>query len=77
MHCEIIEVVSVDDVTGYPCGEDASGRCCDCGAHLCDAHATYCETCKETFCSTCRAFHDRAYHQKKPAAEYRWRRKSA
>jgi hypothetical protein len=29
------------------------------------------------FCSTCLAFHHRAYHQKKTAADYRRHRKSA
>lgn len=75
MQCEIVEVASVEDATGYPSGSDASGRCRDCGAHLCDDHGESCERCNELFCSTCLAFHQMAYHQKKPAAEYRKYRK--
>jgi hypothetical protein len=77
MNCEIIEVASVEDATGYPCGNDASERCNDCGAHVCDAHGESCDSCTEVLCSTCLAFHNRAYHVKKPAAEYREQRKSA
>lgn len=77
MQCEIVEVVSVEDAAGYPCGNDASERCCDCGSYLCDSHANHCESCDEVFCATCLAFHNVAYHQKKPAADYRRYRKSA
>ena len=75
IRCEIVEVAYVEDAKGSDI--DASGRCCDCGVHVCDAHAQHCGTCDEQFCSTCLAFHDLAYHQKKPAAEYRKYRKSA
>ena len=77
MQCAIVEVSSVEDATGYPCGNEASKRCCDCDAHLCEAHGESCVSCDEVFCSTCLAFHKIAYHQKKPAAEYRRLRKSA
>jgi hypothetical protein len=77
MQCEIIEVASVEDATGYPCGTDATQRCCDCDAHICDDHAESCDACNDVFCSTCLAFHLRTYHQKKPASEYRRFRKSA
>ena len=77
MHCEIIAVSHVEDAEGYPCGSDASDRCCDCGAHVCDQHGENCQICSELFCSTCLAFHNRAYHQKKPAADDRRHRKSA
>jgi len=77
MQCEIIEVANVEDATGYPCGRDATQRCCDCDAQVCDAHAQSCDACNDVFCSTCLAFHLRAYHQKKPAAEYHRFRKSA
>ena len=77
MQCEIVEVASSEDVTGYPCGNDASARCCDCDSHICDAHSESCESCGEAFCSTCLAYHTSVYHQKKPASEYRRYRKSA
>jgi hypothetical protein len=77
MQCGIVEVASSEDVTGYPCGNDASAQCCDCDSHICESHAESCESCDEVFCSTCFAFHNRSYHQKKPAAEYRRLRKSA
>ena len=77
MQCAIVEVSNVEDATGYPCGKDASERCCDCDAHVCEAHAESCDSCNEVFCSTCLAFHQKAYHQKKPATEYRRLRKSA
>ena len=35
------------------------------------------DSCDEVFCSTCLAFHQTAYHQKKPATEYLRLRKSA
>lgn len=75
--CEIIEVAHAEDAIGYPCGGEASGRCCDCGAHVCDAHADACEFCNEMFCSTCLAFHSREYHRKKAASANRENRKSA
>lgn len=68
---------NVEDTTGYPCRNDASARCSDCDSHMCDSHAEICESCGEVFCSTCLAYHTSAYHQKKPAAEYRRLRKSA
>ena len=37
MQCAIVEVSSVEDATGYPCGNDAAQRCCDCDAHVCEA----------------------------------------
>jgi len=77
MRCEIVEVASSEDVIGYPCGNGASARCCDCDSHIYDSHAESCESCGEVFCSTCLALHQRAYHQKKPAAEYRKMKKSA
>jgi len=77
MQCGIVEVSSVEDATGYQCRNDAIARCCDCDAHVCEAHAESCGSCNEVFCSTCLAFHQTAYHQKKPAAEYRRLRKSA
>jgi len=77
MECEIVEISSVADAVGYPCGMDASQRCCDCDAHICDAHAESCDSCDEVFCSTCLAFHQRAYHRKRPASEYRRLRRSA
>jgi hypothetical protein len=77
MRCEIADVASVEDVTGSPCANEASGRCCDCDAYICDDHAENCDSCGEVFCATCFAFHNRSYHQKKPAAEYRRMRKSA
>jgi hypothetical protein len=55
----------VEDATGYPCGNEASGRCCDCGAHMCDSHAESCSLCNDLFCETCYAFHAREYHRKK------------
>ena len=76
MQCRIVEVASVEDAIGYPCGDDASVRCCDCDAHICDVHAASCASREEVFCSTCLSFHQRAYHQKKAAAEYRRYRKS-
>ena len=77
MQCAIVEVANVEDATGYPCGNDASAQCCDCDAHICEAHAQNCECCGEVFCSTCFAYHTSAYHQKQPAAEHRRLRKSA
>jgi hypothetical protein len=76
-NCEVIEVAHVEDATGYPCGSDASGRCCDCGTHLCDSHAENCSLCDDLFCETCYSFHVRAYHQKKSASPDREYRKSA
>lgn len=78
MQCGIIEVSNVEDATGYPCGNDASERCVDCGAHLCEAHRETCAACGAVFCATCLAFHSREQHQKKSAgvSELR-RRKSA
>jgi hypothetical protein len=77
MQCAIAEVSSVGDASGYPCGKDASERCCDCDSYVCEAHAESCDSCNEVFCSTCLAFHQTAYHQKKPAAEYRRLQKAA
>ena len=77
MQCEIIEVANVEDATGYRCGDDASARCCDCDAHLCDSHAESCGACLEVFCSTCLAYHTSVYHHKKPSGEYRKYKKSA
>jgi hypothetical protein len=77
MQCEIVEVANAEDGSGYPCSNDASARCCDCGSRVCDAHVESCGSCDEAFCSTCFAFHDMSYHQKKPAAEYRRLRKLA
>lgn len=75
--CEITEVAHVEDAIGYPCGRGASGRCCDCGAHLCDAHSESCTVCTDLFCETCYSFHARAYHQKKTSTPEREYRKSA
>ena len=77
MQCEIVELASVEDVTGYPCGGEAVARCCDCDSHICEAHAESCEPCGEVFCSTCLAYHKNIYHQKKPGSDYRRYRKSA
>jgi hypothetical protein len=78
MNCEIIEVAHVEDATGYPCTREASARCSDCGAHLCDLHSASCEMCQETFCETCLAFHSRSYHAaKKPVAADHKYKKSA
>ena len=68
MHCEILEMSSVEDTVGYPCSADASERCCDCGARLCDEHVNYCALCDQLFCSTCLSFHERSTHPKMPAA---------
>jgi hypothetical protein len=76
MNCEIIEA-HVEDTTGYPCGNEASGRCCDCGTHLCEAHAESCNLCNDLYCETCYSFHAREYHQKKPANADREYKKSA
>jgi hypothetical protein len=76
MNCEIIEA-SVEDATGYPCGRDASAKCCDCGADLCDAHEEACNVCSDTFCPTCLAFHAKSSHQKRPALPNREFKKSA
>ena len=73
MQCEIIEA-HVEDAVGYPCSNDASSQCCDCGAHLCDVHGTHCNVCDGLICDTCLAFHIRAAHQRKesaPESEYR------
>ncbi len=74
--CEITEAL-VEDATGYPCGREASGRCCDCGAHLCDAHSENCAMCNDLYCETCYSFHVRASHQKKTASAEQEYRKSA
>ena len=66
--CEITEVAHPEDVVGYPCSNDASEKCTDCGTRLCDAHTEHCDLCNQTFCATCLAFHIREQHQKKPAA---------
>ena len=71
MQCEIVEVSSVADAVGYPCGNDASQRCCDCDSHVCDAHAESCESGGEVFCATSLSFHKVTYHKKKSAGEYR------
>ena len=77
-HCEIIEVAHIEDATGYPCGQEASARCRDCGTPICDAHGETCAACDAVFCATCLAFHNREEHQKKPAgAPEPRRRKSA
>ena len=78
MRCEIVEVAHVEDATGYPCDNETSKRCFDCGSHLCDEHAENCDICEEVFCSICLAFHSKG-HQKKPAlgVAERQRQKSA
>jgi len=77
MQCGIIEVGSIEDAVGCPCGNDVVARCLDCGTHLCDAHAEHCDLCNQVFCSMCLAFHRREQHQKKPATVQEQHRKSA
>src|SRR6185503_14503486 len=69
MQGAIVEVSSVEDAMGYPCGNEAKQRCCDCDAHVCESHGECCDSCDEVFCSTCLAFHQMAYHRKKPSTQ--------
>jgi len=69
MQGAIVEVSNVEDAMGYPCGNEAKQRCCDCDAHVCESHGECCDSCDEVFCSTCLAFHQMAYHRKKPSTQ--------
>lgn len=66
MQCDTIEVVSVEESIGYPCGNYASAKCCDC-----DAYGENCKSCSQGFSSTCLAYQTSVYHQNKPAGQWR------
>jgi hypothetical protein len=65
--CEITAVAHVEDMVGYPCSNDASAICSDCGSHLCEGHTEHCQVCNEVFCFTCLGFHKPQKHSKKDA----------
>jgi hypothetical protein len=55
--CEVVEVRSLDDIEGYACSKLATASCGDCGRAICAAHSGRCESCGDTFCLGCLAFH--------------------
>jgi hypothetical protein len=52
---------------GYARSNDSSATLLRLGTRLSDVHAENCDFCRQVFCATCLAFHNRANHQKKDA----------
>ena len=62
--CEIVLVRNSQDPMGYPCGEDSSEECGECGTPLCNLHAESCDLCGVSLCAACFVSHMKQPHAK-------------
>ena len=51
--CDFLESLYSADEFGEFCGRAATGKCSDCGRHVCDTHSQTCVDCIAVFCTGC------------------------